>query len=114
VLLAPSSLRAVLTVAADLTGTLQAEACARELAKRLVPWSAVCNDQVVWHFIDRPLNYVVYLGLAYNSAHDSTPWTLDEYGIDTKALEPTKDQMPLPILVRSALAAWSGWRLGVN
>jgi hypothetical protein len=106
----PSSLSAVLTVAADPEGMVVAENFARELAQRLTAWTAVCNDQVVWYFMERPIDYIPYLGLAYDSARDTVNLTLDENGINSDALLPDKEQVPLPILVRWGLAAWEAWR----
>lgn len=110
----PSTIQAILTVASDLGGIGAAESYARELARSLSPWSAICNDQVVWHFMEREIDSVVFLSLAYNSARDTVNWTLDEYGIDMDSLEPSKDVCPLPLVVRNCLAAWQGWEVAVQ
>lgn len=110
----PSTFQAVLTIASDLGGIGAAESYARELARSLSPWRAVCNDDVVWYFMERPIDSVVYLGLAYNSARDTVNWTLEEYGIELDSLEPSRDVCPLPLVVRNCLAAWQGWEIAVQ
>ncbi len=110
----PSSVRAVIAIASDLTAVLAAEAHARELARRLVPWTGVCDDKVVWHFSERPLDFWVYLGIPYDGAIDTVNWTLDEYGVESKGFIPEKRAVPLPNLVRRTLGAWRGWNYGVE
>lgn len=110
----PSTIQAILTIASDFGGIGAAESYSRELARSLTPWTAICNDRVVWHFMERPIDGVVFLSLAYNSARDTLNWTLDEYGIDLDSLEPSKDTCPLPLVVRNCLAAWQGWEMAVQ
>jgi hypothetical protein len=66
----------------------------------------------VWYFTEDTLDYVVYLGLAYDSARDSVSLSLDSQGVPTDTLELDKDHVPLPLLVRAALGAWNGWEIG--
>ncbi len=110
----PPSVRALLTITSDVEGILTAEKHARELAKRLTPWKGVSNDTVVWYFLDRPLDYVPYLGPSYDFARDTVNVTLEEHSINTDHLEPSQEQVPLPLLVRRGIAAWKGWETAVR
>jgi hypothetical protein len=116
--LSPSSIGSVRTVASDPGGILEAEAQARELARRLVPWTAVCNDQVVWSVTDNPYKRhpyeVVYLGLPFNSAQDTVNWTLSHYGIEISPLGDDEGELTLPVIVRETLAAAAGWEIGAS
>lgn len=109
----PGSMEAVLAVAADPNGMSRAEQHARELARRLEPWGAACDGQVIWYFTDN-LYEVSCLGHPYESAQNSVFLTLEKQGIDPHLFEPSKNESPLPILLRSALGAWEGWRVAVD
>lgn len=113
----PTTMAAVMTVAADPAGLLKAEQWARELARRLAPWKAVCNDEVVWYFTDNPYrdypHEAVYLGHAFHSAIDTVDWTLSRHG---GKLNNTEDGgvAGLPFLLQHTLAAWEGWNCAVS
>jgi hypothetical protein len=109
----PSTVAAVATIASDPHGVLRAELLGRELAERLKPWGAVCNDQVVWSFATQAPNYVGYLGLAYDSARDTVELSLDEYSIDYQRFH--NFDTPLPsLLVSRAVAASNAWEFAIS
>lgn len=114
----PTSIGAILTIAADPSGFLEAEKQAHELARRLAPWTAVCNGEVVWYFTDNPYRQhpheVVYLGLAFHSAADTVDWTLSNQGIEPKVAENHGEIVALPLLVQQTVAAWEGWKVAVS
>lgn len=111
--LKPTTIAGVLAVAADPDGMLMAESYARDFVYRLAPWSAVCNDCIVWYFTviehDPP-----YLGLSYDSARDTVNWTLCQHGIDEHSYNADVSQSKLPSLVQRALSAWNGWQIAVE
>jgi hypothetical protein len=114
----PSTIQALVTVASDPTGFLEAERQARALTHRLIPCAAVCNDEVVWYFSDNPYKHhpyeVAYLGTPFNAAIDTVLWTLDHYRLELEPIECMKDTTLLPVLVRETAAAWKGWEFAVT
>ena len=107
----PLTKQSVLAFAADISGKLKAEDCAMEFARRLEPWGAVCDSQIVWYFTDNTYE-VTYFKKPYNSAWDSVALSIPKIGVEIDSLMPTEDS--LPILVRRALVAWEGWELAVQ
>lgn len=113
--LEPTSIVSVLTVGADPSGIQNAESYAREFARRLKPFTAVCNDEVVWYFTDNPYHQYPYetgfLGKSYNAIRDTVDWSLSEAGIEIEAFELGEPSERLPLLILRAIAAWEGWRI---
>lgn len=107
----PTSFQGVLTFASDFGGRSKAEEHAWEFAKRLEPWGAICDGQVVWYFTNAAYE-VTYFKKPYNSARDSVSLSLPKIGIEMETLMTSEES--LPNLVRRALAAWEGWELAVQ
>jgi len=110
----PSTMDSVAFFASDPEGILEAEAQAREFARRLMPWHAVCDDNVVWYQITHPLEYLAYLGLPFNSACDTVNWTLEEYGIATESLVTAGNLDTLPRFARDVLEVYEGWCIALE
>lgn len=109
----PLNMAGVLTVASDPQGMLAAESHAREFARRLAPWTAVCDNRIVWYFTTVEYD-PYYLGLAYDSARDTVHLSLCQHGIKESTYHPNTESRGLPSLVQRALAAWNGWQLAVQ
>jgi hypothetical protein len=116
--LKPASIGAVLTVASDPHGFLEAESHAREFARRLEPWTAVCSDEVVWYFTQNPYKQhpyeTAYLGLSFNSAVDTICSMLDHEKLQPEDTGKVEGLGALPVLIRETVAAWQGWEFATS
>lgn len=107
----PTSNDEISTYLCDMSGMMLAEDYAKMLATRLMPWSAVCSNEVVWYCTNDPLDYKGFLGLAYDSARDTVELAIEEWGEDYEKLIPSPQELPLPFLVQHCVGAWRCWHL---
>ena len=93
-------------------GMLAAEESARDLAARLLPWKAVCNNKVVWYFTNNPYE-CAYFGAPIEFASDTVRGAMADFFDVTHFLDylPELRNSPLPPGVLSHFASYETWFL---
>ncbi len=110
----PPTIRAALTVAASADGFLAVEAKAHDFVRRLTPWAAQTNNQIVWVLYTGEMPIITYMGPAFDAVLNDIEDIMDDEGIDHESLRPEARGLDLPYLVNRVLGAMEGWRIGVE
>jgi hypothetical protein len=98
------------TAGAD--GAAAAERHARELFKRLEPWSASATPRLEWQSVAEPPEPPVAFGAAFELASDATMQAVEEEGITREAL--AERDKRLPYIADRVLRLNHAWGIAVE